>query len=123
MNLSFPNVPNITPTISVTSQDAFNLLLISIAMEKISLSHVINAEAEKIQYALGTLPGLTQKASLSDLLHVNKDVRATIGDVILKDLLLTRKLDTILQNFIPPHPPVTPPCPPGTASEAFPPYR
>lgn len=122
--MSLPSVPNITPHISVTSQDAYTLLLISIAMEEIGLSHLVNAEAEKIQYILGTLPGVTHRGTFGEVLAVNKDVRATIGDVILKEMLLQKKLDSIFNNF---HPPITPPhypCPPENASPApYPPYR
>ncbi|MFD0051596.1 hypothetical protein ACFVHQ_20150 [Actinomycetes bacterium NPDC127524] len=46
--MSFPNIPNVTPPISVTIGEAVNLLLASIAFEEPGLAHIINAEAEKI---------------------------------------------------------------------------
>lgn len=55
--MSQANIPNITPAISLTRDEVVNLILSSIAMQELGLSHIINAEAEKIQYALGTLPG------------------------------------------------------------------
>lgn len=94
--MSQANIPNITPTITVTRDDAINLLLTSIAIEELSLGHIINAEAEKLQYAIGTLPGLTVPASLSDLLLVNASVRQTLQDVTKKEMLLQSKLDNIL---------------------------
>ncbi|MDP4099413.1 hypothetical protein OIN60_22105 [Paenibacillus sp. P96] len=94
--MSYPNIPNITPNITVDYCDAVNLLLISIAMEEIGLSHIINAEAEKIQYVLGTLNGAAPSASIDDILKVNKDVRATLSEVVRKELLLQMKLETIL---------------------------
>jgi hypothetical protein len=57
--MSFPNIPNVTPSICVSRDDALNLLLSSIAFEELGLSHIINAAGEKIQYALGLIPGLT----------------------------------------------------------------
>src|SRR5690606_38906505 len=59
--LSLPNIPDITPSISLTREEAVNLILSSIAMQEMGLGHIINAEAEKIQYVLGTLTsgGLT----------------------------------------------------------------
>lgn len=94
--MSQANIPNITPTITVTRDDAINLLLTSIAIEELSLGHIIHAEAEKLQYAIGTLPGLTVPASVSDLLLVNASLRQTLQDVAKKEILLQSKLDNIL---------------------------
>lgn len=44
--LSNPSIPNISPTITLTRDDAINLLLSSIAMEELALAHIINAEGE-----------------------------------------------------------------------------
>ena len=46
--MSYPNLPNITPTITIKREDVINLLLASIAMEELSLAHIINSEGEKI---------------------------------------------------------------------------
>jgi len=99
--LSQSNIPNITPIISVTRDDAINLLLSSIALEELGLSHIINAEGEKIQFALGTLPGVTSPpATISDILLVNQSVRNTIQDLTKKEFLLQNKLDSILSTPI-----------------------
>jgi len=94
--VSQANIPNITPNITLSRDDALNLLLASIAIEELGLGHIINAEAEKIQYAVGTLPGLTAPATISDLLTINDSVKSTLQDTIRKELLLTTKLDSIL---------------------------
>lgn len=57
--LSNPNIPNISPTVTLTRDDVINLLLSSIAMEELALAHIINAEGEKIQFVLGTLTGIS----------------------------------------------------------------
>ncbi|MDT8977617.1 exosporium glycoprotein BclB-related protein [Paenibacillus sp. chi10] len=99
--MSQSNIPNITPIISVTRDDAINLLLSSIALEELGLSHIINAEGEKIQFALGTLPGVTSPpATISDILLVNQSVRDTIQDLTKKEFLLQNKLDSILSTPI-----------------------
>ncbi|WP_028546435.1 collagen-like protein [Paenibacillus taiwanensis] len=90
------NIPNITPSISISRDDALNLLLASIAIEELGLGHVINAEAEKIQYAVGTLPGLTIPATISDLLAVDTSVKSTMQELIKKEMLLQSKLENIL---------------------------
>lgn len=46
--MSLPNIPDIAPEISLNRCESINLLLSSIALEEIGLSHIINAEGEKI---------------------------------------------------------------------------
>jgi hypothetical protein len=99
--MSFPNIPNITPTISVTTEQTIPLLLASIALEELALAHLVNAEAEKIQFVLGTLPttGTTftpANVSLSDLLALNENVQRTLRDVIKKEMLLEFKFENVL---------------------------
>ncbi|WP_349237160.1 hypothetical protein [Bacillus sp. REN3] len=119
--MSFPRIPNITPTISITTAQTIPLLLSSIAFEELALAHIMNAEAEKLQLILGTLPGSTtltpSTVSLQELLDVDADIQRTLGDVIKKEMLLEFKFENILDligTIIPPTPP-TPPIPP----EAF----
>lgn len=64
--LSQTNFQNITPTISLTRDEAISLLISAIAMEELGLSHIINAEGEKLQYVLGTLPGVTAPEGSTD---------------------------------------------------------
>ncbi|TVX94076.1 hypothetical protein [Paenibacillus agilis] len=108
--MSQANIPNITPTISITIGDSVNLLLASIALEELALAHIINAEAEKIQYVLGTLPGtsgLSPAATLSNLLAIDRSVERTLQEVIKKEILLQIKLDNIV-NGLPISPPPSP---------------
>ena len=48
---------------SITREDVINQILSSIAYEELALSHILNAEAEKIEYILGILPGLSGAGS------------------------------------------------------------
>ncbi|QDS37027.1 hypothetical protein [Brevibacillus brevis] len=101
--MSQASIPNITPVISITLGQTTSLLLASIALEELALAHILNAEAEKLQFVLGTLdPGLKPAATLSDILLVNASVRQTIQDVIKKEMLLQFKLENIIDNLIPP---------------------
>lgn len=93
--MSQPNVPNITPTITLTRDDAVNLLLSSIAMEELGLAHIINAEGEKIQLALGTLPGLSgPPASMDQVMQVNRSAQAMLETIFRQEIILDSKLKT-----------------------------
>ncbi|MEL4010341.1 collagen-like protein [Bacillus velezensis] len=94
--MSQPNLPNITPVVTLSRDDTINLLLSSIAMEELGMAHILNAEGEKIQYALGTIPGLTgPPSSLADILNLNESVRDTLESLMKQELLLGSKLDSI----------------------------
>ncbi|WP_238650419.1 hypothetical protein [Paenibacillus piscarius] len=98
--MSNPNIPNITPTISLTREQSINLLLASIAMEELGLAHIINADGEKIQYALGTLTGSphTQTGpSIKELLEVNESVRDMLETVFKEEMMLNSKLQNVLK--------------------------
>ncbi|GED68910.1 hypothetical protein BRE01_26120 [Brevibacillus reuszeri] len=95
--MSQPTIPNITPTISVTIEQSISLLLASIALEELALAHILNAEAEKIQFVVGTLevrPGVVP--TIPDILTINSSVRRTMQDVIKKEMLLQFKLENVL---------------------------
>ncbi|WP_242785565.1 collagen-like protein [Bacillus cereus] len=109
--MSQANLPNITPTITVTRADSLNLLLASIALEELGLAHIINAEAEKIQVALGTIPGLSPFPTLSQILAVNTSINTTLQNTTKKEMLLQFKLEEVLQE-----PSFTGPTGPGGAT-------
>jgi hypothetical protein len=53
--MSMPNIPDIKPEINITLEETIKLLLASIALEELSLAHIMNAEAEKIQEVIQLL--------------------------------------------------------------------
>lgn len=99
--MSQASIPNITPTISITMGQTVTLLLASIAFEELALAHILNAEAEKIQFVLGTLHGgaLPPAPTLSNVLAINSSVRSTMQDVIKTEILLQLKLQNILNSL------------------------
>jgi len=101
--MSFPTIPDITPSISINRNDVINLLLASIAFEELGLAHIINAEAEKIQYILGTLPEQTpaEPPTQNDLININKSVNQTLRTVIKNQILLQFKLEDLIENPLP----------------------
>ncbi|HLO12702.1 MAG TPA: hypothetical protein VK190_10865, partial [Pseudoneobacillus sp.] len=95
--MSFPNIPNVTPSIDMNREDVINLLLASIAFEELGLAHIINAEAEKVQAVVGTLPEVTYpRTTIGDLISVNASVNDTLKTVIKQEMLLQFKLENIL---------------------------
>ncbi len=96
--MSMPNIPNIDAEVNITSLDVKNILISSIGFEELGLAHIINAEAEKIQYVLGTLkkgqPGLSP--DLEDLLKLNDSVNTTLKTVLKQTMLLQFKLEDAL---------------------------
>lgn len=111
--MSMPNIPNLNPQISVNRDDAVNIILSSIGMEELSLAHILNAEAEKIQFALGTLETAGgQASSMTDILETNKLASKMVRNVIKNQMLLSMKMeDTVdlAEQTQPITQPVTPP--------------
>ncbi|HJV44328.1 MAG TPA: hypothetical protein VJ824_01235 [Bacillota bacterium] len=102
--MSMPQIPTlVTGTINITRTEVINILLASIAMEELALAHIVNAEAEKIQSALGTLasPGVhVPPSTFHDLLDLDRSVDKVLRDVIKKEMLLQFKLEDIVDNLL-----------------------
>lgn len=81
-----------------TRQDVINQIISSIASEELALSHILNAEGEKIQYAVGTLPGLPDPATLEEVTEVNESAAGMLGTVLENQIVLTGKLAEALQT-------------------------
>lgn len=101
--MSMPKIPDINPEINLELKDTISMLLSSIALEEMGLSHIINAEAEKIQYVLGTLETKhcdeVKRYSLDDILRVNKSVDRTLKGVLQNQLLLQMKLQDTMDLY------------------------
>ncbi|WP_307852049.1 MULTISPECIES: hypothetical protein [Neobacillus] len=98
--MSLPNFPSMTPTISLSTAQTVPLLLASIALEELALAHLVNTEAEKIQFVLGTLTPARAftpaTVSLTNLLALDASVQRTLRDVIKKEMLLEFKFENVL---------------------------
>ncbi len=91
--MGMPNIPDIKPKIEITFEETITLLLSSIALEELSLAHIMNAEAEKIQEVVKA-PSCNK---LGDLLCIDKSVERMMRDVIKKEMLLEFKFENILE--------------------------
>lgn len=92
MMMSMPNVPDIKPEITLKRNEVINLLLTSIALEEISLSHIINAEGEKIQRFVKD-----HDVELNDVLKINRSVEVMLRNVIKNQMLLQFKLEDVIK--------------------------
>ncbi|MEC2021590.1 hypothetical protein P9F22_02790 [Bacillus amyloliquefaciens] len=90
--MSLPNIPNITPDITLSRCETLNLLLSSVALEEIGLSHILQAEAERIQ----TFLGASGDPSLGELSAINRSTERLLRTVMKSQLLLQTKLEDII---------------------------
>ena len=112
MEFLYMSMPSFPPNgADLTREEALTMIIASIAMEELALSHILNAEGEKLQYILGTLPGAKPCASPRDVLAVNKSVTALLEAVTQNQMLLKSKLEKALEACPPPVPPCPPLCP------------
>ncbi len=100
--MSMPTFPQNDPPLS--REGSLNEIIASIAAEELSLSHILNAEGEKLQYVLGTLPGLDEAASLDEVLRINQSVKDTVSSIMEQQMMLSAKLGAALKAPIIPGP-------------------
>jgi hypothetical protein len=89
--MSLPNVPDINPTITLTREEVYHLLLASVAMEELGLANIMNAEGEKIQKFLSS-----DEVCLEALVMIGRSVERMMRTVMKSQLLLLCKLEDIL---------------------------
>lgn len=91
-----PNIPEkICTNININRKDLVDLLLISIALEELSLSHIINAEGEVMELFIKELKCHKQISSY-DLIKMNRSVSDTLRIVLEKEKTLKDKLIEVL---------------------------
>ena len=100
--MSFPNIPeDINPIEDFDKEQVALLLLASIAFEELALAHVMNAEAEKLQFALGTLDDNDPVVEdLDDLLEINRSVERVLRTVVKKEMILQFKFEDVVDFLL-----------------------
>jgi len=69
------SLPNFEINEDLTRERALDMIIASIAMEELGLSHIINAEGEKLQYILGTLETSNgMEPDIDEILCVNNSI-------------------------------------------------
>lgn len=81
------SMPVITPG-TVSLNQAISDIILSVALEQTGLSHVLNAEGEKIQKIVNA-PG----ATIDQMLAVNKSVKSMVNTVARLEMILESKLN------------------------------
>ncbi len=73
-------------------------VLNSFALEELGLSHLTNSEAEKVEFALGTLHTSISPStsSVAELLSLNSSTRKTLQTIILKEILLGSEVQKVV---------------------------
>lgn len=80
-------MPVITPGIGTRCQ-AVTDIIASVALEQAALSHILNAEGEKLQKVVATTD-----ISLPQLLYTNKSVERMVNAVSRLEMILQAKLE------------------------------
>ncbi|MEG2310889.1 MAG: hypothetical protein RSB76_02760 [Clostridia bacterium] len=81
------SMPIITPS-TTTRDQAITDLIESVALEETALSHILNAEGEKLQ-AVIAMPGV----SATDLLTVNCSVQKMVNSITRLENVLQGKIE------------------------------
>lgn len=118
--MSMPEFPKPDPLL--TQEQALTMILSSIALEEAALSHIINAEGEKIQHVLKQAPCGQSPGDLNGILAVNQSVTSLLEMVLQNQMVLKNKMDKVLLYLPKPPCPPEPPCPPYPPQPPCPPY-
>ena len=98
--MSMPSFIDRADVPSLNRDAVIDQILASIALEELALSHVINAEGEKIQYAVGTLlipgRGLSGGTTIAGLTDLDNSVAAVLAGAAASQAALTEKLRAVL---------------------------
>jgi len=98
--MSLPNFPDLPE--NFTYDKSINQILTSIAMEEIGLSHILNAEGEKLQYVLGTLEDFKplEPPTIDQVLEVNESVKDMLQQVAFNQMFLSAKMSGALKSYL-----------------------
>lgn len=111
--MSMPEIPDV----KLDCDESRSLILASIGMQEMGLAHLLNAEGEKIQLALGTLNGCAKPLPVSDVLAVNESAYRMLHQILLQEIVLTLKMEDTMCICAPEKPCPPKPCRGGKKDE------
>ncbi|MEG1806234.1 MAG: hypothetical protein RR327_07575 [Clostridia bacterium] len=89
------SMPIIKPS-TTTRDQAITDLIESVALEETAISHILNAEGEKLQTAIA-ISGVTS----AQLLCVNKSVQSMVNAVTRLEMVIQSKLEMVICEICP----------------------
>lgn len=96
--MGMPNIPtDICTNINIDNEGIVKLLLASIALEELSLSHILNAEGELLQQYINKIK-CSQYLKADEMIKFNRSITETIRLISEKERTLKEKLVNVL-NF------------------------
>lgn len=105
--MSMPGFPNLSKI--PTTEQAFAAIITSIAMEETALSHVINAESEKIKFVVECAKRKgCDVADINELLAVNKSASDVLKTIVELQTILKEKFAIAVKHMPEPIPPCVP---------------
>lgn len=90
------SMPIITPS-TTTRPQAISDIIESVALEQTGLSHILNAEGEKIQKVVAN-------GTIDQMMEVNKSVQSMVNTVSRLEMILQYKLELFQDCLCPPVP-------------------
>ena len=81
--------------LEVSREDSINLLLASIGFEELGLSHILQAEGEKIQAVIRN--HCRRGGNVNDILRVNNAVNDILKTIATKEIILNYKLENVIE--------------------------
>ena len=96
--MSMPQFPDLP---GMNMENSIAHVVSSVAMEELALSHIINAEGEKLQYVLGTLHDtpMCPPATIEEVLQVNESVKDMLSTLTMNQMFLFAKFSAAMEAY------------------------
>ena len=84
---------------NLTSEVDADMSMPNLPDVQLSLAHLLNAEGEKIQMALGTLREGDGPLAVEDIYRINESARKMVRDTMMTQILLALKLESVIELY------------------------
>ena len=94
--MSMPEIPDISPIVDVSREDAINLQLVATGLQELSLAHIMNTQAEYMQFALGMSEASKAPMTIAQILEVSRATRRMLRQTTRQQMLLTMNVEDLV---------------------------